>query len=80
VLRRACSAWQAWLHEVRRPKAAAAQRAKQHHQAVCKIAGKMLSSSYPMLACLGWPALFLAIIEWHATNIAAFVSELAGQS
>ncbi|DBB06362.1 TPA: hypothetical protein ACH3X1_011930 [Trebouxia sp. C0004] len=37
VLRRACSVWQAWLHEEQRPKAAAAQRVQQHHQAVCKI-------------------------------------------
>jgi len=47
-----------------------------------RTAGNMLTQALPalLLPCLGWPALFAAIIEWHDTNIAAFVSELAGKS
>lgn len=36
LLKRACRAWQDWLHDHQRPKAAAAHRAQQHHQAARK--------------------------------------------
>ena len=59
VVRNAWSGWQAWLHEHRRPKAAAAHRAKQHHQAVSSI--KALQASQSWLArCVG-----TAGVPWH---------------
>ena len=50
VLRRACCAWQTWLHQHCLPKAAAVHSAQRHHWAVC-MTHALQASSPPFLLC-----------------------------